>query len=249
MQKFTNFMNQYADSTANDSLSMVVTQSSDGGQNLLDLIGLAGGFEWPILFVFVLGLGALMNMLVRVFNDNRQSKELRAMDIESMKADDIRKIADKPGQSIYHSLLRGITLRAKFTSDHGSLLKSVAVTIQTQQESIQLTNKLVTYCSSAAGGLGLAGTLVGMYSSFAAAGTDPNSVYVGISLALVSTLLGVAASLVLETAETFVSRYASREFTHGRQWGEDLCARLSHLKHTSTVIEHNELESSQKPSE
>ena len=41
-----------------------------------------------------------------------------------------------------------------------------------------------------------AGTLVGMYTIFSAAGTDPQTVYVGISLALVSTLLGVAVSLL-----------------------------------------------------
>ena len=229
-------MEQFADSTSIDSVALGMIQTATEGQNLLDLIGLAGGFQWPILFVFVLGLGTLMNTLVRLFNDSRQSTTLRGLDIKTMKTQDFRDLAEQSGESIYHSLLRKITRRSKFTSDHGSLVKSVGLVMQVQHESLQLTHKLVTYCSSAAGGLGLAGTLVGMYSSFAAAGTDPNSVYVGISLALVSTLLGVAASLLLETAETFVSRYATRQFASGRDWGEDVCARLSHLKQISLSI-------------
>jgi len=229
-------MEQFADTTFVDSVAMNVLQSATEGQSILDFIGLAGGFQWPILCVFVLGLGALMNTLVRIFNDGRQSTHLRQLDLDTMKTQDFRNIANQQGESIYHSLLRKITQRARFTSDHGSLLKSVGIVMEVQDKSLQRTNKLVTYCSSAAGGLGLGGTLVGMYSSFAAAGTDPNSVYVGISLALVSTLLGVAASLLLETAETFVSRYATAQFAEGREWGEDVCARLSHLKQTASLI-------------
>ena len=220
-----------------DSLAQILSQQdSGGGQNILDLIGLAGGFQYPIFLVFVLGLGALMNTLVRVFNDGRSSTELRALDLKAMKTGDLKKASKHGGQSIHHTLLRKILHRTQYTQAHGDLLKTVGIVMQVQQEAHDMTTKLVTYCSSAAGGLGLAGTLVGMYSSFAAAGTDPNSVYVGISLALVSTLLGVAASLILETAETFVSRYAQKQSSRGRMWGEEVCARLSDLKLTADRI-------------
>ncbi len=225
--KITLLQAQDATTQAQDTLASASDPSA--AQNILDIIGLAGGFQWPILLVFVLGLAALMNTLVRLYHDGVQSKSLRNMDTDSMEARDFQSEAEKPGQSIYHNLLQRLLRRSQFTSDHGGLLKTVGAVISDQQESFSLTNKLVTYCSSAAGGLGLAGTLVGMYSSFAAAGTDPNTVYVGISLALVSTLLGVAASLILEAAETFVSRYAGKHLAKGRAWGENVATRMSYL--------------------
>ena len=226
--------------TTPDTLSSIGSADPSAAQNIIDIIGLAGGFQWPILFVFVLGLGALMNTLVRLYLDDRQSKSLRAMNTGSMKTEDFRAAAQVKGETIYHRLMRRLVRRTQFTSDYGGLLKTVGAAVSVEQESFALTNRLVTYCSSAAGGLGLAGTLVGMYSSFAAAGTDPNTVYVGISLALVSTLLGVAASLILEAAETFVNRYASKRLAKGRAWGEDMCARLSYLSGSSQQIRPEE---------
>jgi len=223
------------DTTTIDTLLTTMSEAG-GGQSILDIIGLAGGFQWPIMFVFVLGLGALMNTLIRLFNDDRESRELRKWEIQNMKTKDFRDAEKQEGQSVYHTLLSRLLQRIEFTSDHGALLKTVSAVIQMQDDRLAMTNKLVTYCSSAAGGLGLAGTLVGMYSSFAAAGTDPSAVYVGISLALVSTLLGVAASLVLEAAETFVTRYAGKQYAISREWGEDLCARMSHLMKSSNRI-------------
>ena len=223
------------DSISADTLLEALVPSG-GGQNLLDIIGLAGGFQYPILLLFVLGLGALMNTLIRMFHDSKESRTLREWDIMTQKTQDFREVSKQEGQSVYHILLRRLVHRIQFTSDHGALLKTVAVVLQVQEERIALTSKLVTYCSSAAGGLGLAGTLVGMYSSFAAAGTDPSTVTVGISLALVSTLLGVFTSLILETAETFVSRYVKKQYAASREWGEDICARMSHLQRTANAI-------------
>jgi len=212
------------------ALSQIAGESS---RSIIEIIGLAGGFQWPILIVFVLGLGALMHTLVRLYQDERQSRELRNMDLSKMVTKDIRAAAQQPGQSVYHTILSGLTRHGQFAPDHGGRIKTVAAAVATLQESFTLTHKLVTYCSGAAGGLGLAGTLVGMYSSFAAAGTDPNTVYAGISLALISTLLGVAASLILEAADTFVNRYASKYLAKGKDWGEGVCVRLSTLSRTA----------------
>lgn len=216
--------------------SLAQTAAPNGAQNFLDIIGLAGGFQWPILLVFILGLGALMNTLVKLYQDGRESKVLRAMEIEALKTKDFRDAADAEGGSIYHLLLQGLVKRTKVDAGPAVMERTVSGIMQSAQESLALTHKLVAYCSSAAGGLGLAGTLVGIYSSFAAAGTDPNSVFVGISLALVSTLLGVAASLILEAADTAVNRFTTKYMAHGRGWGEEVGLRLSALQQTSQRI-------------
>lgn len=231
---------QVQDSAALDPLT---TESS---RSLIDIIGLAGGFQWPIMIVFILGLGALMHTLVRLYQDDRQSRVLREIDLSASKTKDIREAADLPGQSVYHEILKGLARHGKFAPNHASRVQTVAAAVATQQGSFTLTHKLVTYCSGAAGGLGLAGTLVGMYSSFAAAGTDPSTVYAGISLALVSTLLGVAVSLILEAADTFVHRYAAQYLAKGKDWGEEVCVRLSDLARTAARIQASR-KSSKKP--
>ena len=220
-----------------DSTALAQTVSDpSAARNILDIIGLAGGFQYPILIVFVLGIGSLMHTLVRIYQDKRQATALLNLDLGYVKTADLRSAAELSGQSIYHLLLRGLVQRTQVDSDHTALTRTVTGILRSEQEASGLTHKVVDYCSSAAGGLGLAGTMVGIYSTFSAGSTDPSTLFVGIALALISTLLGVAASLILEAADTFVSRYATKYHAHGREWGEAVAMRLSQLRQASLRV-------------
>ena len=207
---------------------------TEGGRSLLDIMALAGGFQWPIMAVFVLGLGALINALIRLALDRRGARKLRRIAVSAADASDLEPFSRTRAKSLFHRVLHGTLQRQSIGVSNEALVTGVGELVDMNHESYALTHRLVTYCSGAAGGLGLAGTLVGMYSSFSAAGTDPQTVYVGISLALVSTLLGVAASLILEAADTIVFRWTSKYHSRGKAWGVDVCLRLAQLEQQST---------------
>ncbi|MYD20360.1 MAG: hypothetical protein F4X05_12045 [Rhodothermaceae bacterium] len=220
---------QDATQLVQDSAAVLPDNSPSSAQNILDVIGLAGGFQWPILGVFVLGLALLAQIIVGTYRDHVSATTLRKLDIERVSTRDLRSAATLEGHSTYHLLLRGVLRRFQLDTEHSSLVRAVSGILKAKEESLGITRRVVAYCSSAAGGLGLAGTLVGIYVSFASAGTDPNTVFVGISLAVVSTLLGIAASLMLEAADTFVMRFTSRHLADSRAWGEGVAERLISL--------------------
>ena len=196
-------------------------------RTLLEFLELAGGFQWPILGVFVLGLTALSLTLARLYLDGRSARELRRASIRTADFDTIRQLARHEGESLYHRLMAGVVERARIRLGPDSMLESVRGQLAAAEKGHDRIHRLVRYCSDAAGGLGLTGTLVGMYASFSAAGSDPQSVYAGISLALVSTLLGIAASLLLGAADTGVKQASGRYIEACREWGEALCLRLA----------------------
>ena len=221
---------QDATQLVQDTTEVFPVNSPSSAQNILDVISLAGGFQWPILGVFVLGLALLAQTMIGVYRDHVSTKLLRSLDLEHVKTGDLRSAADLAGQSTYHVLLRGLLRRLELDAEHSSLVRVVSGVLKTKAEDLEITRRVVAYCSSAAGGLGLAGTLVGIYASFASAGTDPNTVFMGISLAVVSTLLGIAASLLLEAADTAVMRYTTRHLAEARAWGETVAERLVSLQ-------------------
>ena len=236
---------QDATQLVQDSAAVLPDNSPSSAQNILDVIGLAGGFQWPILGVFVLGLALLAQIIVGTYRDHVSATMLRKLDIERVSTRDLRSAATLEGQSTYHLLLRGVLRRFQLDTEHSSLVRAVSGILKAKEESLGITRRVVAYCSSAAGGLGLAGTLVGIYVSFASAGTDPNTVFVGISLAVVSTLLGIAASLMLEAVDTFVMRFTSRHLADSRAWGEGVAERLISL-HLASGRKRNKRDQSGK---
>ena len=217
--------------------STVVAWDTGGRISTLELMGQAGGFQWPILAVFVVGLGALMLCLVRLFLDRRAARRLIELPIETATRDQFE-LALQPihinlHAQLLHSLLAvdgaGGAYRAM-----GQEIRSVAAIANADY---LRTERLVSYCSSTAGGLGLLGTLVGIYTLFSAGARDPQVIFAGIAVAVVSTLLGLVASLLLELLETLAHRWASRYVELAAVWASRIRLRLMTL-HSTPCADH-----------
>ena len=220
---------QDATQLVQDTTGVLVDNAPSSARNVLDVIALAGGFQWPILGVFILGMGLLSQIIVGVYRDHVSAKMLRSIDIEHVKTAELRSASTLDGDSTYHSVLRGVLRRIQLDTEHASLVRAVSGVIKTKEVSLGITRRVVAYCSNAAGGIGLAGTLVGIYVTFASGATDPQAVFVGIALAIISTLLGAGASLLLDAADTAVMRYTTRHLQEARAWGETVADRLVSL--------------------
>ena len=203
---------------------------ADGGQSLLDIIALAGGFQWPILAVLVVGLGTLMTTLIQLLLERQAIAPLAPLASDGADTPTLQAAAANGQMSLYHTILQRLLERHRLGSSSASLERTVAACVTQVREAHERVNRVATYCSGACGGLGLAGTLVGMYASFSAVGGDPQDIYVGISLALVSMLLGVAASLILEACDALIGRWASIHVSRGREWGEAICLLLERTR-------------------
>lgn len=213
--------------TAVDSL--FIPLNVDSSVSAVDLLGQAGGFQWPILAVLAVGLVVLMLCLVRLFFDWRAAGDLIGLHVSTATTEDLESALTETDANLYARFLDGLLkVHRAGGAFHalGQELKSIAAAANANY---MRTERLVSYCSSTAGGLGLLGTLVGIYTLFSAGSRDPQVIFAGIAVAVVSTLLGLVVSILLELLETLAHRWASRYVESAEAWAARIRYRLMGL--------------------
>ena len=207
--------------------SLVLPVDLGGRVSALDLLEQAGGFQWPILAVLAAGLVVLMLCLVRLFFDRRASGRLIRLPVDSATRDELEAALTRSDRSLYARFLKGLLVVHRAGGAFHALGQEIKSISAAAHANYQRTERLVAYCSSTAGGLGLLGTLVGIYTLFSAGTRDPQVIFAGIAIAVVSTLLGLVVSILLEFLETLAHRWASRYTESAEAWAARIRYRLS----------------------
>ncbi len=191
--------------------------------SILELFSQAGGFQWPILAVLIAGLMVLMLRVVRLFRDHLAARPLMQLRLESITLVNLTNARRSASDSLYTRLLTGVLQLHRNPEAMGREVSDVATAAHT---AYQRTQRIVTYCSSTAGGLGLLGTLVGIYALFSAGTRDAQTIFAGIAIAVVSTLLGIVTSILLEFFEAVMHGYVSRYIESAQVWAQKVRNRV-----------------------
>lgn len=191
--------------------------------SILELFSQAGGFQWPILAVLIAGLVVLMLCLVRLFRNHLAARSLMRLHLESMSLSDLTCARQGATDSLYMRLLSGMLQLYRSPEAMGREVSEIAAAAHA---GYARTQRIVNYCSSTAGGLGLLGTLVGIYALFSAGTRDPQTIFAGIAIAVVSTLLGIITSILLEFFEAVMHGYVSRYIESAQGWAQQVRSRV-----------------------
>lgn len=203
---------------------------TQGADSLLELFSQAGGFQWPILAVLVAGLLVLAARFVRLFFDRLAARRLKRMPVDSLHLADLALVLGASGESLYARLLSGmLEVWRACPGDASALGQEVGSVAGAARATYARTERLVAFLSSSAGGLGLLGTLVGIYVLFSSGSRDAETVFAGIAIAVVSTLLGIVVTIVLELLETAVQGWTSRYIEAAENWAAAVRYRLMAL--------------------
>ena len=194
--------------------------------SILDLLSQAGGFQWPILAVLVLGLLTLSLQGVRLFMDRRAAGGLYGLDFGVMDASDITAALTDTPDTLLRRLLGGMLAVWHTAPDSAALAHEARAVLGSARSAYGRTQRLVGFLSSTAGGLGLLGTLVGIYALFSAETRDAQTIFAGIAIAIVSTLLGIIVSIILEALEALTHRWASKYMEAAEEWSATVRYRL-----------------------
>lgn len=197
--------------------------------SLIDLAGQAGGFQWPIFGVLVVGLLLLATHFVRLLFDQRAARALHRLPLDDLHTDDLRSVVEQSADSLYARLAMGVVELWASGADSAALGQEAAHLVAVAGAPQKRTERIITFLSGTAGGLGLLGTLVGIYVLFAAGARDAQTIFAGIGIAVISTLLGIVASVVLELFEVLAHGWASRYLARAEEWATRLRYRLLEL--------------------
>jgi len=185
--------------------------------SILELFGQAGGFQWPILAVLIAGLIVLMLRIVRLFRDDLAARPLKRLRLDTLTLSALTEARHRSADSLYTQLLSGVLQLHRSPEAMGREVSDIATAAHAAYER---TQRMVNYCSSTAGGLGLLGTLVGIYALFSTGTRDAQTIFAGIAIAVVSTLLGIITSILLEFFEAVMHGYVSRYIESAQVWAQ-----------------------------
>jgi len=195
-----------------------------------ELITQAQGFEWPIFSILAVGIFVLSTYVYRQLRDRKTARTIKTIVAESTQLTDLIVALQTEGQGLYHRIARGILKTWESGADASSTGAEVQAQVASAHAAYMRTHRIITFLSSAAGGLGLLGTLVGIYLLFSTGSRSPEVIFGGISLAIVSTLLGIVVSIILELLESMTHSWVSSYHEEATEWGDDIRFQLSQYR-------------------
>ena len=219
-------------------------QESPADRSLLTIFSQAGGFQWPLLGVLLAGLLVLAIRFVQSFFDRRAARILRGLPIQNAQVKDLSQALAGCDDSLHARILTGMLELWHAGAPAVAIGQEVRALIDTARAAYTRTERVVSFLSSTAGGLGLLGTLTGIYLLFSAGTRDAETIFAGIAVAVVSTLLGIVVTIVLELLESLLHAWTSRYVEAADEWGARIRYRLIALttptknRETATCEDH-----------
>ena len=197
--------------------------------NLWTLTEKAGPLRWPIFIVFVIGVFLVCFKLFELMADKRESRELEDINFRSMNLQQIIRAIASQRESML-SRLQAIMLNVYQSHQaEADLHDEIANYVRFQQDRFDTFRQRVDFLADTAGALGLLGTVWGIFTVFSQGLLDDQVILTGMGVALITTLLGLVVSIVLNLSSTEVFSFFNRRLDRISSKSDELRFRLMEL--------------------
>ena len=206
-------------------------QSTDGFSvtNLWALTEKAGPLRWPIFLVFLIGMFLVFFKLYELLADMRESREIEDMDFRMMNVPQLIRAISGQRESMI-SRLHAVMLNVfQSNAGHSDLHEEIANYIRFQQDKFDTFKRRIDFLSDTAGALGLLGTVWGIFAVFSQGLLDDQIILTGMGLALISTLLGLVVSIILNLSSTEIFSLFNKRLDRVSEKSDELRFRLMEL--------------------
>lgn len=214
----------------NTSISDSLTTSA-GSQpsNLWEIIGQAGPIQYPIYGLLIVGLFFITLKLFELMRDRSLQKELQSKSFANVPLEDIQKLIEKQ-KDYFLSRIMSKLLNVYLTNSNADYLHDEITNFNsTLKDSFHTFKNRIDFLSDTAGALGLLGTVWGMFIVFSSGSIEKEIILVGMGVALMSTLLGLVVSIILNFFTTVIDGYYSRHLEGVVSKADELRFRLIEL--------------------
>lgn len=214
------------------TMSAALAQSVPGGFALGDFWSLtqqAGPLRWPIFFVLALGLIQVFVKLYELMRDKRVSKALLGVDFSNVSLSEILRLVAKQQESMLASLQSTMLNVFQTRPGEGLLHDEITNFVQFQRDQFEVFRRRLEFLSDTAGALGLMGTVWGMFTVFFQGTAQQDVILRGMGIALITTLLGLVVSIILNFASTELSTVFNKRLEVVSTKSDELRFRLMEL--------------------
>ncbi len=217
------------------SFSIALLQSQPDGFALGDFWSLtqqAGPLRWPIFFILAFGLIQVFLKLFELVRDRGVSRQLSGADFASMSLPQILKLVSGQKASMLASLQSTMLNVFQTRPGEGLLHDEITNFVDFQQDQFAVFQRRMEFLSDTAGALGLMGTVWGMFTVFFQGSAEQDVILRGMGIALITTLLGLVVSIILNFSATELSTYFSKRLEQVSRKSDELRFRLMELAPT-----------------
>lgn len=189
----------------------------------------AGPLRWPIFFVLGLGLVQVFLKLYELVRDRRVSAELAKADFAEMSLDRITALVARQQESMLSTLQSTMINVFQTRPGEGLLHDEISNFVVFQQDQFSSFRRRMDFLSDTAGALGLMGTVWGMFTVFFQGTAEQDVILRGMGIALITTLLGLVVSIILNFSATELSTFFGKRLEAVSRKSDELRFRLMEL--------------------
>ena len=219
-------------SADNNAFQGFQDQSAQQGisvNNLWALSEQAGPLRWPIFAVFLLGMFLVFYKLYELLADARESREIEDMEFRLMNVPQLIRAISGQRESMISRLHANMLNVFQSQQMQADLHDEISNYVQYQQDRFDTFKRRIEFLSDTAGALGLLGTVWGIFAVFSQGLLDDQIILTGMGVALISTLLGLVVSIILNLSSTEIFSLFNKRLDRIAEKSDELRFRLLEL--------------------
>ncbi len=162
-----------------------------------DILWMCEEFTWPFIIVTAVGLALIIHRALLEYRQKLRSQALLARPIEYASLSQFVQSLNGAQASRAAVLLQQMITTFTKTRKADSLQNDIGNFMQGEKDHLDAFNRIIIFLSDTAGALGLLGTVWGIFIVFYGGKMDGPTILRGMSVALITTLVGLLISLLL----------------------------------------------------
>ncbi len=175
------------------------------------VINLAGWMRYPIFAVLVVGIALVVAEYLKLRISFSQARNLLDAEMGEVPLESLEEMVQAHSDNSILKLFGNLFAHVRLTSSVTNFNSDLGFYNRTMHDRFNSFKNWMSFLSDAAGALGLLGTVLGMFQTFFGGTLAKEKILNGMGVALVTTLLGLIVSLVLNFLTTVVVNRFNRQ--------------------------------------
>jgi biopolymer transport protein ExbB/TolQ len=190
------------------------------------LTELGGGIRWAIFAVFAIGLFLVVAKWVELLIDKNRARALEKLTPNRLTLDEVQEIVLRTKPCLLGRLLAKVLNLHEIAGPAASLHEEILNFARQAENRFATFRNRMLFLADTAGALGLLGTVWGMFLTFFGGNLDSQRILNGMGIALITTLMGLVVSVILNFASTELSGFFDRRLEVTTEIGDALRLEL-----------------------
>lgn len=200
-------------------------------QSFWAMIQLGGGIGYLTIVVLGVGLFLALVRLLELLNDARHMRQALRLQFAALPLEEMPKQIHPASNSWLGQLLMSMVNLYRISGSTQSIQQEISSFLQYITDQFDSFRGRMAFLSDSAGALGLLGTVWGMFLTFFGGNLgDSEKILNGMGVALVTTLIGLVVSLILNFGTTELFSMFNRRLDIITQKSDELRLRLLELE-------------------